>query len=196
MAIKRSLKQGEKILFGIAGLFIVLAIIGYIALETVRLTSDKAMFASKTNFSLSPAGHRGSVTFRTSQCTSCHRAMRNGTNMGLSLDGLGSKRTKDWINAFLRKPEETYPAPTIDHGDAPKEAAYVMAMPDAELSDIAAFLSELTSEQGSASSPIPPEGQSDFIDSMVDMWAPESWKVKYRDVRDPIETESIEKSGE
>lgn len=184
MAAKQPLKQGEKILFGIVGIFVVLATIGFVAMEAVRMTSDEPMFASKTNYSLSEEGHRGSRIFRESQCTACHRAMRNGTNMGLSLDGVGSKRSRDWLERFLRKPEQTYETATIDHGDAPKEAAYVMEMASADLSAIAAFLSELTAEQGSPSSPMPPEGRSDFIDSMVKTWAPDSWKEKYTDIRE------------
>ncbi len=180
---KQSLKQGEKVLFGIFGAFIVAAIIGYIVLETVRMTSEKPMFEVKTHFSLSEDGHKGSALFRVERCTACHRAMRNGTNMGLSLDGIGTKRTFDWIHSFLHNPEKVYGATTFDHGAPPKEAAYVAGLPDQDLKFIATFLSELKSDQGSPSSPIPPKGESGFIDGALKLVAPDDWKEKYSDIR-------------
>ena len=185
---KQLLKTGEKVLFGIAGVFILLAVIAYIILESYRITSDKPMFESKTSFDFSKTGSAGSALFREARCTSCHRALRNGTNMGLSLDGVGSLRTYEWLYDFLKNPEQTYGAATIDHGAAPKEAAYVAQLPDENLKAIAQFISELKAEQGSASAPMPPDGRSEFIDSMVKTWAPEDWKEKYSDVREKNKT--------
>lgn len=181
---KQALKQGEKVLFGIFGAFIIAAIIGYIVLETIRFNSDKPLFESKTSFNLSEEGHKGSTIFRESRCTACHRAMRNGTNMGLSLDGVGTKRNYDWIYSFLLNPEETYGSTTFDHGAAPKEAAYVSRMSEQDLKYIAVFLSQLKAEQGSSSSPIPPEGKSEFIDGVLKAVAPPDWKDKYTDIRE------------
>ena len=184
MGMKQSLKPGEKVLFSIFGVFLVVAVLGYIALEIVRTRSDKPMFVIRTHYDLTSEGERGSVIFRKSRCTDCHRAMNNGTNMGLDLDGIGSSKTKAWILAFLRDPEKTYGTKTIDHGAAPKEAAYVAAMPDTDLDAMATFLSELKADRGSPAAPEPPEGKSSFIDDMVRIWAPKDWKHKYQDVRD------------
>jgi len=181
---KRLLKTGEKVLFGITGVFIVLAIVAYIIMESFRMSSDKPMFESKTSFDFSKTGAMGSAYFRESRCTSCHRALRNGTNMALSLDGVGSLRSSEWLYNFLKNPEQTYGAPTLDHGPAPKEAAYVSELPDEKLRAIAQFISELKAEQGSASAPVPPDGRSEFIDNMVKTWAPKEWKEKYSDVRE------------
>jgi cytochrome c553 len=186
----KSLKTGEKVLFGIAGVFIVLAVIAYIILEMYRLSSDTPIFETKTSFDFSEQGAVGSALFRESRCTSCHRALRNGTNMGLSLDGVGSLRTPEWLYKFLKDPEQTYGAPTLDHGAAPKEAAYVSKLPDEDLRAIAQFISELKAEQGSASAPVPPDGRSEFIDNMVKTWAPKEWKEKYSDVREKQSTPS------
>lgn len=195
MAGKQSLKQGEKILFGIVVAFIIMAALSYAALEAVRLNSDKPIFASKTHFTLSEEGRRGSEIFRKSRCTSCHRAMRNGTNMGLSLDGVGSLRSQQWLYSFLRDPEKTYGAPTVDHGQAPKEAAYVMYLPKEDLHALSVFISELKSDQGSASAPVPPEGRSEFIDSMVGSFAPQQWQEKYTDVREKQSSDTDEQSS-
>ena len=158
--------------------------------------SSKPMFESKTSFELSAEGKRGSALFRTEHCTSCHRAMRNGTNMGLSLDGVGSLRTKEWLFNFLTKPEETYEAATVDHGEEPKEAAYVAKLPVDELQAMATFVSELKAKQGSASAPEPPAGRSKFIDNMVKDFAPPSWKDKYKDIRDKDMNQDQENSSE
>lgn len=181
---KQPLKQGERLLFGVFGIFIAAALIGYVVLEVVRMNADTPMFTVKTHYKFSEEGLRGSQVFREARCTSCHRAMRNGTNMGLNLDGIGSKRTEEWIYTFLVNPEATYGATTLDHGSAPKEGAYVARMPEGELRAIASFLSGLRSDRGSASAPLPPEGKSGFIDSVVGAVAPEAWKDKYQDVRE------------
>jgi len=180
---KQSLKSGEKILFGIVAVFIGLAVIGYVALEAYRLSKDEPIFQGSASYEFTAEGHLGSRLFREARCTACHRALRNGTNMGLSLDGVGSVRTVEWLIAFLADPESVYGAKTFDHGPG-KEAAYVARMPEDERRAIAVFISQLKADQGSSSAPMPPEGRSGFIDSMVGAWAPAEWKEKYGDVRD------------
>ena len=189
---KQHLKSGEKILFGIVAVFISLAVIGYAALETYRMTRTEPMFENKTSYVFTEEGKLGSQLFRKSRCTACHRALRNGTNMGLSLDGVGSVRTLDWLVSFLAEPEKIYGAKTFDHGPRPKEAAYVARMPEQDRHAIAVFISQLKSEQGSSSAAMPPEGRSDFIDNMVGAWAPASWKERFTDIRtkQPEEPES------
>ena len=185
---KQPLKSGEKILFGIVAVFIGLAVVGYAALETYRLNRDAPLFVNKTHYKFSEEGHKGSRIFRVEgRCTACHRALRNGTNMGLSLDGVGSVRTLDWLVAFLEKPEEIYGAKVFDHGVG-LEAAYVARMPEEQRHAMAVFISELKSEQGSSSAAMPPEGRSEFIDNMVGAWAPPEWKEKYTDIRDKVPT--------
>lgn len=183
------MKPGEKILFTVAGTFVVFAIIAYIIMQIVIANSDKPLFEVKTTANLSAEGQQGSYLFRTNGCTTCHRALRNGTNMGQTadLDGIGSRRTMQWMFAFLQDPEANYPSKTIDHAPGERSAAYVAKLPAQNLHAIAVFLSELKSEQGSSSAPIPPKGDSPFIDSMVNTWAPKEWKEKYRDVRDDPE---------
>jgi cytochrome c553 len=181
---KQPLKTGEKVLVSIVVVFIVLAAISYVLLETVRLNSEKPLFETKTSFDFTDEGAKGSKIFREARCTSCHRALRNGTNMGLSLDGVGSARSYEWIYSFLKDPENTYQAKTLDHGKSPKEAAYVAKLPDEDLQAVARFISQLKAEQGSSSAPMPPEGRSEFIDSMVKAWAPKEWSEKYEDVRE------------
>lgn len=188
MAAGSGLKRGEKVLFGIAGVFMVVALAGYALLESVRLTSDKPIFQNRTHFNFSADGNKGHQLFKASGCSACHRAMKAGTSMGGSttLDGIGSRRSRQWLVEFLGNPEavyrEAYRSVTIDHGLG-KEAGYVSELPQQDIQLIATFLSELRADQGSSVAPQPPEGRSPFIESMLRVWAPESWKEKYQDVR-------------
>jgi cytochrome c553 len=181
----QSLKPGEKILFTVAGVFVVFAIIAFIIMQFIIAKSDKPLFETKTHAALSAEGQKGSEYFRVNGCTTCHRALRNGTNMGQTadLDGLGSRRSMEWIYAFLTDPVANYGAETMDHRPGQRSAAYVAEMPKEKLHAIAVFLSELKSDQGSSSAAVPPKGDSPFIDSMVKTWAPKEWKEKYPDIR-------------
>ena len=196
---KQRLKSGEKILFSIFGAFLVLGIIAFIAMEVVRSRATTPMFVSTTHFNFSPVGLEGSKLHREARCNSCHRALRMGTNMGLNLDGIGSRRSLQWIEGFLNDPERVYGAPTIDHGSSlsvPKEANYVANLPKEDLRKIAVFLSELTADPGSAVARAPPPERSGFIDQMVSTFAPESWKEKYKDVRTNPRPEDVPQEGD
>lgn len=186
MAKKQPLKSGEKILFIIFGIFFLLAVIAYIGLETYRMNSEKPMFQQTTHFDFSEVGKAGSQIYRVNRCNSCHRALRTGTSMGLSLDGIGSKRSVEWLEAFIKNPEENYGAPTLDHGLPPKEAAYASQLPAEDIHAIAVFLSELRADAGSSVAKVPPPERSEFIDNMVKTWAPKEWHEKYGDVRDKM----------
>ncbi|RMH18519.1 MAG: cytochrome c [Gammaproteobacteria bacterium] len=189
----QTFKQGEKILFIIFGIFMACAVVGYILLEIYRHQLDRPMFKNRVNYVFSEEGKRGYELYSHSRCNSCHRVLGNGTNNGNDLDGIGSKRSLEWLVNFLNEPEKTYPRRTFDHGALPKEAYYVEQMPKSDLHAIAVFLSELKVEQGSSMSPLPPRGRSEFIDNMVGTWAPKDWKDKYQDVR---QTEKYLKSSE
>jgi hypothetical protein len=177
------LRLGEKILFGIAAAFVLFAVASFVGMEIYRAHSGKPMYAATTHFDFSPEGLHGSQRFRDLGCTGCHRAVRNGTNNGVSLDGIGSRRTPEYLSAFLHEPEVTYRAQTMDHG-FDKGAAYVARLPEADLHSLAVFLSELKATQGSPDARLPSEGRSGFIDEMVKIWAPSAWKSEFHDVRE------------
>ncbi len=196
--MKRSqqLKPGEKILLIIFGVFFLLAMVAYAVLETVRLNADEPMFKQTTHFDFSEEGKKGSSIYQKARCNSCHRALRMGTSMGLILDGIGSKRSLEWIEAFLINPEATYGHETLDHGLPPKEASYAMRMSKEDRRLIAIFLSELRADAGSSVAPAPPPEHSVFIDGMVKAWAPKEWSEKYTDIRDRIKPEEEQVSEE
>ena len=189
MAI-RDMKLAEKLLFGVFALVGTGAIISFVVMEVFRARSDKLMYPV-FQYNFSAEGLRGSSLYRQSGCSVCHRAMRSGTSMGLVLDGIGSKRTPEYLLNFLKTPEATYPAKTMDHGPL-KGAAHVEKLPEADLQAIAIFLSELRTPQGTAAARLPPEGESAFIDNMLKMWAPDSWKSEYKDVREEMKLKTKE----
>ena len=177
------LKRGEKILFGISALIGVFAVVSFIMLEVVRAHMDKPMYPNHVHYDFSAEGLRGSTLFRKAECTQCHRAIENGTNAGVDLDGIGSKRTLQYLRDFLKNPEATYGAETVDHGPPPKAAAISVArLSEADLEAVAIFLSELRADKGASTARLP-TGRSGFIDEMVKVWAPGTWKSEYKDIR-------------
>jgi len=184
---KSPVKSGERVIFIVTTIFIILAVIAFGGMEYVRHHSAKPMFSITTNYQFSPEAKRGmELFFRKGSCTDCHRALNSGTNMGpgTDLDGEGTKRGMAWIYNFLRMPEQTYNGQTLDHGPG-KAAAFVSDWKAVDLHAIAAFLTALQAKSGSAVSPVPPSERSPFVDSMVKKFAPESWKTgKYKDMRD------------
>jgi len=187
------LKRGEKILFGVVALLCVFALASFVIMEVVRAHMDQPMYANTTHFDFSEEGLRGSSIFRYKGCTACHRAVRNGTNMGLDLDGEGSKRSLQYLTDFLKNPEQTYGTRTVDHGPN-RAAAYVAQLPEADRHALAVFLSELRAVQGSPDARVPPQGKSGFIDYMVKEWAPEGWKSGHQDVRNEAAPEQHEEA--
>jgi len=188
------MKRGEKILFGTFAIIGAFAVVSFIMLEVIRSRSDKPMYQTVTHYDFSDEGLRGSKLFRNTGCTACHRAIQNGTSGGVDLDGIGSRRSSQFLREFLKNPEATYPAKTLDHGPAPKAAAYVAEMPAADLQAMAVFLSELRADQGSSMGRLPVAGKSGFIDEMVRVWAPSNWKSEYKDIRE--EAKLKEKEGQ
>lgn len=186
------MKKGEKILFGVIALLVLITVVNFTVLESVRHNSDKPLFPILTHYDFSADGLRGYGIYEHNNCYDCHHAVGSGTSMGVSLDGLGSKHDVDYFYNFLKHPEQTYGAKTLDHGAPPKDAAYVSALPDSDLHAMAVFLSELKSDPGSSSSFEPPEGKSSFINAMLDMWAPDGWRSKFMDIRDWMKSNSKE----
>lgn len=47
---------------------------------------------------------KGEVIYRREGCLSCHEIFGNGASYGPSLDGIGSRRTKDWLIRYIKSP--------------------------------------------------------------------------------------------
>lgn len=61
-----------------------------------------------------PAGHAGSVppgmaVFSSQGCERCHRLGGRGLGLGPPLDHVGKRRTRAWLESFLRDPRGRFP---------------------------------------------------------------------------------------
>ncbi len=186
------MKLGEKILFGLVGVLVLITVVSFFSLESIRHKSEKPLFPILTHYEFTPEGERGYGIYQHNGCYECHHAVGSGTSMGVSLDGVGSKHDLNYFYRFLKDPENTYGAKTLEHGEPPKSAAYVSKLSDADLHAMAVFVSELKADQGSSSSFEPPEEQSSFIDAMLQMWTPAGWKSQFVDIRDWMKNNSKE----
>lgn len=162
----------------------IITVVSFFSLESIRRHSDKPLYPILTHFEFTPEGERGYGIYQQKNCYECHHAVGSGTSMGVSLDGLGSKHDLNYFYNFLKYPEKTYGAKTLDHGAPPKAAAYVSDLSDDDLHAMAVFVSELKADQGSSSSFEPPKEASGFVDAMIQMWTPAGWKANFTDIRD------------
>ena len=51
-----------------------------------------------------PQTIQGEAVYRREGCLSCHEIFGNGASYGPSLDGVGSKRSNDWLERYLKSP--------------------------------------------------------------------------------------------
>lgn len=49
---------------------------------------------------------QGEALYRREGCLSCHEIFGNGASYGPSLDGVGSKRDKQWLINYLKSPRQ------------------------------------------------------------------------------------------
>ena len=118
---KAPIKLGEKVLFIAVGIFFVMAVLGFGALEYARHHMHKPMFPVTVHYTFSAEAKRGMDFFFRGNCTDCHRALNSGTNMGpnMDLDGIGTKHSEAWLYNFMRMPERNYGYETLDPCSAP-----------------------------------------------------------------------------
>jgi len=76
----------------------------------------------------SPRTQAGEALYRTRGCGSCHRILGNGAAIGPALDGVGSRRSGEWLLDFLSRAHK---------GFGP--------LPPAECAALAAYLEALRS---------------------------------------------------
>jgi cbb3-type cytochrome oxidase cytochrome c subunit len=51
-----------------------------------------------------PASRAGEAVFRREGCGTCHQVFGNGATYGPKLDGVGSRRSAEWLRAYLLDP--------------------------------------------------------------------------------------------
>ncbi|PJA25083.1 MAG: hypothetical protein COX57_05240 [Alphaproteobacteria bacterium CG_4_10_14_0_2_um_filter_63_37] len=155
----KRLKTGEKVLFGIAVFFIAGAAVLWVVLES----KDTPMEAT-TFWTFDEAGLRGQKVFQREMCKECHLALRGGSHIGLELDGIGSKMSRQELRQYLEHPMLKY-GKTGHNGDF---ATDFTSLKPEEKNDLAAFLSGLKAKEDS-----PVSGQRpDEVSPLVKMFIP------------------------
>ncbi len=132
MAMK--LRAGEWIVLGGSVLIVAFsALVGYIIyqkpppVEFVYLASAQTL--------------PGERIYHRSGCPSCHEIFGVGTSFGPPLDGIGSRRTADWLEAYLRAPRPGVSARRYRLRMPPWEG------PDAELTQLVTYLRALRRQE-------------------------------------------------
>ena len=87
------------------------------------------------------ATRQGEALYRREGCFSCHEIFGNGASYGPSLDGVGSKRNKQWLINYMKSPRQGVSVkpyrlkmPPYDHiqeNELALLAEYLMALRDA-----------------------------------------------------------------
>lgn len=94
---KLKLRAGEWIVVGGAALITAFAaLVG--ALIYLKPPPVEYAYAENTT------AQRGEAIYRAQGCGSCHKIFGNGATYGPSLDGVGSRRTPAWLQAYLVDP--------------------------------------------------------------------------------------------
>lgn len=88
------MKLGEKIIFGVSALLLV---IGLIFSYSVMKNPIPVSFVVDDT----PESQRGSVVFRREGCKNCHMILGNGNAKGPDLDGMGHRRDRVWLEVYL-----------------------------------------------------------------------------------------------
>jgi ubiquinol-cytochrome c reductase cytochrome b subunit len=62
---------------------------------------------------------QGALTYQKNQCGNCHTANGEGMKVGPALNGLSRRRTREWIEAQIRKPQSHFPETMMPAYDLP-----------------------------------------------------------------------------
>ncbi len=149
------MKLGEKIVFGFAAVIVIAAVArGY---QVITATEPSV---PKHYYEWDETGLQGHYLYRELGCKNCHRAMGTG-EVGVApvLDGIGTRRTPEWIRQYLTEPGSLVDGTAHDGSFAPN----FYELDDAQRDLLTAYLSGLHANPNSPNYPRqqPPEGYSD-----------------------------------
>ena len=139
------MKLGEKIVFGISAVVVLAAAArGYQV-----ITADKPSMP-KHYYEWDEVGLEGHYLYRELGCKNCHRAMGTG-EVGVApvLDGVGTRRDKQWLFNYLTDPTELVEGTAHDGSFAPD----FRLLADDDRTLLAAYLSGLHANPNSPNYP-------------------------------------------
>ena len=111
------MKLGEKIIFGLSGLILIAGIA--FSYSVMSKPIPVSFVVDDT-----PESQRGLVVFRREGCKNCHMLLGNGNAKGPDLDGIGNRRDRAWLDAYLsaQKPQDIWPSKTDKYYQMPSWA--------------------------------------------------------------------------
>jgi len=141
-------KKGEKVFFVVSVILSVLAVT-----SVIERNMRKDGPSIKDHYEWSDDGKKGYVLYKKSGCNSCHRALRTG-EIGVApvLDGEGTRRTEQWLQAYFKNPEDVVPG----SAHTGKLGPDFRMLSDESKKLFVAFLKGLKSSPGSSTYPRPP----------------------------------------
>lgn len=80
----------------------------------------------------------GEVIYRREGCNACHQILGNGYGYGPGLDGIGSRRTQQWLQRYLQAPW-----PGVSKRHYRTEMPAYDRLPEDELEALTAYLAAL-----------------------------------------------------
>jgi len=77
---------------------------------------------------------QGAVVYQINQCGNCHTANGEGMKVGPALNGLARRRTPEWIEGQIRRPQSHFPESMMPPADlTPRDmerlVAYLLSLP-------------------------------------------------------------------
>ena len=114
------------------------AIVGFAVLAGVLVFErpDRLRFAYQET---EQTAH-GETVYRREGCNACHTIFGNGYAYGPSLDGVGSRRSADWLRRYM-----TAPWPGVSERRYRTEMPAYGALSDADMIDLVAYLQAVRS---------------------------------------------------
>jgi cbb3-type cytochrome oxidase cytochrome c subunit len=142
------LKLGEKLMFGFVALIVAAAVA-----KGVKQMRAHDPAKPRDYYEWTQAGLEGQALYGRLGCNSCHRAMGVG-EIGVApvLDGEGTRRSLEWLQAYLRDPGALVQGTAHDGSLGPD---FRQLTPE-EREALAAFLIGLKANPGSPNYPVPP----------------------------------------
>ncbi len=102
-----------------SGASALLAVIFLMVILGPRRTADPRPDPPAVN---AEAASPGLEVFRSQGCERCHKLDGRGLSVGPPLDHVGSRRTRAWIESFLREPRGRYPKTIMPaYGNLPRK---------------------------------------------------------------------------
>lgn len=143
------MKRGEKVMFGIA---VVLAVAAVLQVGMRRNDTDKPR-QPRDYYEWTEAALSGYRLYKRKGCNSCHRVLRMG-EIGVApvLDGEGTRRSTAWLSDYFEDPVSMVPGSAHDGSLGPD----FRALDASERGLLVEFMASLKSNPGSSNYPVPP----------------------------------------